>query len=399
MRGRAGGETSCCREGIVVVMRIAGVECLLRNSIRNPVMLPVMAVLLVLALSAATPPDSAKADAIADAFPLPQEEGGRGEGEGGSAGGRGAGRGTSKDPFRILPEGPAEDGDNECAHLAGRMLLCMASYQSWQRSMREEAGGTGNATLPHSQSQEQDDCKEAVTEHWNCVSSQAKSSYLGGYTRIRKVRHGYMCFSPFDIYFAVALELYGEWGEEEATVMTSLISPGDTVVEVGGHMGTLTLPLAKRVGPTGTYVVFEPQVRYSLDPSRPLAHVRELRDHYPDARAPPSEAAQPVQRRQHCPQRAVAGAPSAGCRRRAKRGQGYDGVVQARPDEELGGRGPERREGEVFGPHRGAVSSPFKQPIVKFTEEESAFRDHCFSTPEMVQCHTKVTAGSQAMPD
>ncbi len=46
-------------------------------------------------------------------------------------------------------------------------------------------------------------------------------------------RYGYLLYNPFDVYFAVAIELYGEWSELEMHVMQRFIAAGDTVVEAG----------------------------------------------------------------------------------------------------------------------------------------------------------------------
>jgi hypothetical protein len=239
--------------GFCVIESIDSEWSRMKGTFRRSMVTTVLALLLLHALSAAAPPDAAETASAPAAAWMPRVE-------------EGGGGGTSRDPYGILPEGPAADEEKECAHLAGRMLLCIADYEARRLSTREAGGGGGgeNTTqsqaLSQSQERERGICKDIGLEHWKCVNRQASSSLFGGYTRIRRVRHGYMCFSPFDIYFAVALELYGEWGQDEATVMTSFISPGDTVVEIGGHIGTLTLPLAKKVGPTGKCIVFEPQV-------------------------------------------------------------------------------------------------------------------------------------------
>ena len=56
------------------------------------------------------------------------------------------------------------------------------------------------------------------------------------------------------------LSLYGEWAEPETRLLTGLVRPGDTVIDVGAHIGTLTVPLAKAVGPTGHVLAVEPQI-------------------------------------------------------------------------------------------------------------------------------------------
>jgi FkbM family methyltransferase len=72
-------------------------------------------------------------------------------------------------------------------------------------------------------------------------------------------RHGTLTYLPHDIYTGRALALYGEREEAEVQFLLSLVNPGDTVVDAGAHLGTLTLPLAHKVGKTGCVFAFEPQ--------------------------------------------------------------------------------------------------------------------------------------------
>ncbi len=44
-------------------------------------------------------------------------------------------------------------------------------------------------------------------------------------------------------------------------VLQTLLRPGDIMVDVGGHIGTLTLPAARRVGATGRVIALEPAPR------------------------------------------------------------------------------------------------------------------------------------------
>jgi FkbM family methyltransferase len=55
------------------------------------------------------------------------------------------------------------------------------------------------------------------------------------------------------------LRLYGEWAQPEVELLLHLIQPGNTVLDIGANLGTLTVPLAKRVGPTGRVIAFEAQ--------------------------------------------------------------------------------------------------------------------------------------------
>lgn len=74
-----------------------------------------------------------------------------------------------------------------------------------------------------------------------------------------RCRHGIMAWPRQDVYIGRSLELYGEYGEGEVALFRQLVRPGDTVVEAGANIGTLTLPLARMVGPAGRVHAFEPQ--------------------------------------------------------------------------------------------------------------------------------------------
>eukprot|EP00277_Geminigera_cryophila_P003414 CAMPEP_0179433806 /NCGR_PEP_ID=MMETSP0799-20121207/18148_1 /TAXON_ID=46947 /ORGANISM="Geminigera cryophila, Strain CCMP2564" /LENGTH=459 /DNA_ID=CAMNT_0021212009 /DNA_START=296 /DNA_END=1674 /DNA_ORIENTATION=+ len=61
-----------------------------------------------------------------------------------------------------------------------------------------------------------------------------------------------------DLYIGTSLLLYGEWAEEEVRLFARFVHPGDTVIDAGAHIGSLSLPLARLVGPNGRVVSFEP---------------------------------------------------------------------------------------------------------------------------------------------
>lgn len=68
-----------------------------------------------------------------------------------------------------------------------------------------------------------------------------------------------MLYLAADTVIGRALREYGEFAESENQVMASLLRPGDTVVDVGANIGTVTLALAGKVGPGGVVHAFEPQ--------------------------------------------------------------------------------------------------------------------------------------------
>lgn len=57
----------------------------------------------------------------------------------------------------------------------------------------------------------------------------------------------------------VLLDRYGEWSELELQFLLRLCPPGGTVVDVGAHIGTFTVPFAKAVGDSGSVVAVEAQ--------------------------------------------------------------------------------------------------------------------------------------------
>jgi hypothetical protein len=74
-----------------------------------------------------------------------------------------------------------------------------------------------------------------------------------------KARHGWFLANRYDEFVGAALIRYGEYGEIEHAFLTSLLAPGDSVIEVGANIGSHTVGLAKRVGPTGSVIAIEAQ--------------------------------------------------------------------------------------------------------------------------------------------
>jgi FkbM family methyltransferase len=61
-----------------------------------------------------------------------------------------------------------------------------------------------------------------------------------------------------EVLLTVLLDAAGVLEPGSTTVMTRLIHDGDTVVDVGANIGLLTVPAARRVGPSGRVVALEP---------------------------------------------------------------------------------------------------------------------------------------------
>lgn len=78
------------------------------------------------------------------------------------------------------------------------------------------------------------------------------------FLKIGRTRHGLFAANPKDL-IGHCLMTYGEWEDDSVQLLRSLVSPGDTVIDVGAHIGSITVPLAKAVGSTGLVHAFEPQ--------------------------------------------------------------------------------------------------------------------------------------------
>jgi len=71
-------------------------------------------------------------------------------------------------------------------------------------------------------------------------------------------RHG--VFGPIrhDDRVSRCLRQYGEWAEEELDLLGRLLSPGDTVLELGANYGAQTVRLSQLVGEQGWVLLIEP---------------------------------------------------------------------------------------------------------------------------------------------
>jgi len=70
--------------------------------------------------------------------------------------------------------------------------------------------------------------------------------------------------SPFGIYtchdgerIINQIQKYGAHTRPELSMVLSFIKPGDTVLDVGAHIGTFAIPIIKKIGPEGTLLAFE----------------------------------------------------------------------------------------------------------------------------------------------
>jgi FkbM family methyltransferase len=78
--------------------------------------------------------------------------------------------------------------------------------------------------------------------------------------RLGTLRHGVFLFNINDMPAGVSLDSQGEWEESVVRLLVSVLEPGDVAVDVGAHLGSFTVPMARRVGPTGSVLSLEPQL-------------------------------------------------------------------------------------------------------------------------------------------
>ena len=77
--------------------------------------------------------------------------------------------------------------------------------------------------------------------------------------------HGYivvdgltMYLNPRDRVITPSMLAYGTWEPVETSLLLDNLRPGDTVIDVGANVGYYTLLAARKVGPRGKVVAFEP---------------------------------------------------------------------------------------------------------------------------------------------
>ena len=74
----------------------------------------------------------------------------------------------------------------------------------------------------------------------------------------KQCRHGTFLLLKNDL-ICECMKVYGEWAEKEVHLFRSILSPGDTVLEIGSNIGTHSVPISKIIGDRGELHCFEPQ--------------------------------------------------------------------------------------------------------------------------------------------
>jgi FkbM family methyltransferase len=79
--------------------------------------------------------------------------------------------------------------------------------------------------------------------------------------RFVEAKHGGFMVNDNDTFIGRSLLEYGEWCEFEIDLLSTVVKPGDTVIDAGANIGTHALAFSKMVGPDGRVLAFEPQSR------------------------------------------------------------------------------------------------------------------------------------------
>ncbi len=77
-------------------------------------------------------------------------------------------------------------------------------------------------------------------------------------TQMKECRHGTHIWPKNDAVIGRALREWGEFAEGENILMARYLAVGDVALDVGANVGTTVLPMARRVGPAGHVIAFEP---------------------------------------------------------------------------------------------------------------------------------------------
>ncbi len=72
-------------------------------------------------------------------------------------------------------------------------------------------------------------------------------------------KHGNFMFYNYDEYVGLSIREYGEWSEKLLQKILLLINESDYVIDIGSHVGLMTIPIAKKIGSKGMVYSFEPQ--------------------------------------------------------------------------------------------------------------------------------------------
>lgn len=134
----------------------------------------------------------------------------------------------------------------QCAWYASMTLFRQPMGGSWQEPVGQAAQQLGGVPVPPRGAEAPADPSPIILgNHFPFVQAVG--------------RHGTFTLPLLDRYITRSMLAYGEYSPREAEVLASYLRPGDTAIDVGANLGTLTLPMARAVGAGGCVIAFEPQ--------------------------------------------------------------------------------------------------------------------------------------------
>jgi FkbM family methyltransferase len=80
-----------------------------------------------------------------------------------------------------------------------------------------------------------------------------------GFNKLCRGRDGLFLVNENDVYIGRSLLTYGEYSGQESKLLNELLGPGHVVLEIGANIGSLTVGIARRIGPAGMVLAYEPQ--------------------------------------------------------------------------------------------------------------------------------------------
>ncbi len=79
------------------------------------------------------------------------------------------------------------------------------------------------------------------------------------YNFVTQTRYGTLIFNKNDVRVGRSIELYGEYCERAIVVFDQILGAGQVIIDIGANIGAQTLFFARKVGPEGCVLAFEPQ--------------------------------------------------------------------------------------------------------------------------------------------
>jgi FkbM family methyltransferase len=79
------------------------------------------------------------------------------------------------------------------------------------------------------------------------------------YNNVTQTRYGTLIYNKNDVRVGRSIELYGEYCERAIVVFDQMLAAGHVILDIGANIGAQTLFFARKVGPEGNVLAFEPQ--------------------------------------------------------------------------------------------------------------------------------------------